>query len=125
MRMGSRGAATDIAYRFQGLSASRNAPGGEPNDDRTPDACKTRSAPMHCARRERDGSVGPLSLRAIDGLFLLPLPLAGGGGGGGSGGASRSESLPWNCPPPSPPPQAGEGTTSAQLGFAGLPFAFA
>jgi hypothetical protein len=42
---------------------------------------------------------------------LLPLPLAGEGGGGGS----RSESVPWNCPLPDPPPQAGEGTKTESI----------
>jgi hypothetical protein len=43
--------------------------------------------------------------------FLLPLPLAGEGWGGGS----RSESVPWNCPLPDPPPQAGEGTKTESI----------
>src|SRR5271157_4969483 len=43
--------------------------------------------------------------------FLLPLPLAGEGWGGGS----RSESVPWKCPLPDPPPQAGEGTKTESI----------
>src|SRR5262249_6387857 len=35
--------------------------------------------------------------------------------GGGSGRGPLRESVPWNCPLPNPPPQAGEGTKTKSI----------
>jgi hypothetical protein len=51
-------------------------------------------------------------IRVIERPFLLPLPLAGEGWGGGP----CSKSVPWHCPLPDPPPQAGEGTKTESTG---------
>src|SRR5260221_9359234 len=59
-------------------------------------------------------STGPriiASIRVVEPLFCSLSPRAGEGWGGGS----RSESVPWNCPLPDHPPQAGEGTKTESI----------